>query len=389
MDKIEQLLVEISGINKKYEDIMATTGESFNVFEILNLEANETRTHSAFLKALLNPKGKHGLGDTMLKHFLEVIDYKELDIATAKVDEKERVIGEISKDYNEGGRIDIIIEDSFGHGIIIENKIYASDQEKQLARYFNHAKIEYPKGFKLLYLNLNGTKPSQSSIENGKGTLFEGVDYFIISYRNEINKWLESCIEKASNYPIIRETIKQYLYLINKLTKQSTSHKMKEEIKQLLSSDFNKFKSAQIIGNAYNDLRKDIVEQVRKKFERKNEVICEWRTYKIKFIQEIDNEGFFFGFKAVDINGNIISNLNQELSQLQEYLKVLNNSFKKNNSNWISWSFFNGFTKLEWLDDNQIFELKDLKKQDIFLQKLYEEAKMYIDKLKEKVKELS
>jgi hypothetical protein len=164
---------------------------------------------------------------------------------------------------------------------------------------------------------------------------------------------------------------------------------MKEEIKQLLSSDFNKFKSAQIIGNAYNDLRKDIVEQVRKKFERKNEVICEWRTYKIKFIQEIDNEGFFFGFKAVDINGNIISNLNQELSQLQEYLKVLNNSFKKNNSNWISWSFFNGFTKLEWLDDNQIFELKDLKKQDIFLQKLYEEAKMYIDKLKEKVKELS
>ncbi len=385
-NNLEQLLNDVSEINRKYEDVIAATGEMFNVFEILKLETYETRTHSAFLKALLDPNGKHGMGDTMLKLFLKAINYNDLDLATARVDEKERSIGEISKDYNEGGRIDIIIEDGFGHAIIIENKIYASDQEKQLIRYFNHAMVEYSKGFKLLYLNLDGTPPSEYSIKDGKNLLEIGQDFQVISYKDGILNWLEKCKKEAAEHPILRETIVQYIYLINKLTNQSTNHKMKNEIKQLLLSDFDKFNNAQIIGNAHNDLRRDIIEQVKSKFQRKEEIICDWRVYKIKLIQEIDNEGFYFGFTAVDYNGNKINNLSEELGEIQKYLKNENNSFKKNDSNWIGWSFFNGFEKLEWFDAKRIFELKEVDAQDKFLQILYDEANYYVKMLKEKLK---
>ena len=55
---------------KSYHDERVKNGDYFNVFNVLGLSSNETRTHSAFLAELLNPYGSHGMGDLFLKKFL-------------------------------------------------------------------------------------------------------------------------------------------------------------------------------------------------------------------------------------------------------------------------------------------------------------------------------
>ena len=64
----------------------------------------------------------------------------------------------ISEDKTKGGRIDIVIKLK-ETVIVIENKIYAPDQDNQLIRYKN----EYPFS-KLYYLTLDGHFPHDKSI---------------------------------------------------------------------------------------------------------------------------------------------------------------------------------------------------------------------------------
>lgn len=147
-----ELFSQANAINKKYESLADTTGEGFNVFRILKLHAAENRTHTAFLAELLNPKGSLGQKDRFLllfvQQFCQATDVFHTASAVVTV---EKHIGFINSNRTEGGRIDIVIRDRFGNEILIENKIYAPDQENQLLRYHN-----YNKRAKLFYLCQEG-----------------------------------------------------------------------------------------------------------------------------------------------------------------------------------------------------------------------------------------
>lgn len=273
----QHLLSKISSINKKYEEIAKLTGEKFNVFEILNLTTNETRTHSAFIAALLNPKGTHELGSIMLKHFLEIIKFTDLDVETTSI-HIERGIGYVSQDYSEGGRIDIIIEDTKGNGVVIENKIYAPDQLNQMERYYKYATNKYKK-WKLLYLTLDG-KLANTSLENGN-------DYTCISYKKDITEWLEKCKKEAANFPLLRETIAQYLTLIKNLTNQSINKKMEKEIINEMIASKDTFDASFAIVNAFKEAKVEL-------FNKMKEKLIEWGRNKdgIKYDVEDDDWGW-------------------------------------------------------------------------------------------------
>lgn len=142
MTQIEHILkqvLNIVSVERTTKEEKRKRGENFNIFQVLGLESSEVRLHSAFLAELLNPKGTHGLGDKFLKSFLSLVvnHYRplfKLDTTSAEVS-VEYYIGQISDDYSEGGRIDILICDEYKNTIIIENKIYACDQYLQLSRY--------------------------------------------------------------------------------------------------------------------------------------------------------------------------------------------------------------------------------------------------------------
>lgn len=236
---IKQLLSEARFIlekDKQQREEARKRGELYNVFNVLGVSGSE-QMHSAFLAALLNPDGDHGMRDAFLKAFLTNIDISfDFDTAHAKV-ETERYIGTTTD--TTGGRMDIFVTDG-RCAIIIENKIWASDQYAQLVRYHNYGAEHYANNFALLYLTLDGQEPSEQS----KGKLDEHKnDYRCISYRTDIIPWLHQCAQLAFDKPPVREVISQYINILRQLTNQDTMEENKEELIKLLANQAN-FQSA-------------------------------------------------------------------------------------------------------------------------------------------------
>lgn len=221
MTEIVRLLYEAARISRHHREVQALVGEPFNVFSVLQVENDEVRTHSRMLRELLDPKGSHGLGDVPLRLFVTRLKLSEFETAVATVRAE---VHAGPKDEHSGGRVDLVVAARQTPRIVIENKIWAGDQENQLQRYRHFA----PQA-DLLYLTLMGDEPSPYS--TGANTLLPAEErYIVISYRHHILDWLEDCRKEAVNRPIVRETLTQYIHLLRKLTNQNPSKKMTEEI---------------------------------------------------------------------------------------------------------------------------------------------------------------
>lgn len=255
---VEKLLNEIGKLvvaqNERTKE-RYSHGELFNVFNILGLESKEVRLHSALLAELLRPNGMCGVGNAFQKAFLAILGLPENYIVDGRVS-VELSIGTTTD--TEGGRIDIIMEDG-NHAIIIENKIYARDEPAQLLRYTNFAKNNYPYGYRLLYLTLDGKEASDDSAQ--------GCPYQCISYKNEISKWLAECARISFDRPLVRETIRQYINLIKQLTNQSMGTLEDNKLVELVASPEHVAEYLMIINNQTaieNKIRLGFVTEIEK-----------------------------------------------------------------------------------------------------------------------------
>ena len=164
MSETTELLTRINSILASHKERSSAHSDRFNIFQVLNITSDEVRLHSKFIAELLDPKGTHEKGSIFLNRFFELTDSTGLfntDSVTVTV---EFHIGPVTP--TTGGRIDILIQDHLENALIIENKIYAGDQENQLLRYFNYAKTLEKRGgaFKLLYLTLFEKNASEYSL---------------------------------------------------------------------------------------------------------------------------------------------------------------------------------------------------------------------------------
>lgn len=261
---IESLLRQISCLYQKAKldtDRRTKQGEFFNIFNVIGLSSEEVRLHSAFIAELLNPKGSHGVGNVFLKEFLKILDIPTdyIDIKHCSPDKiTERNIGRITD--SEGGKIDIIIEDG-NHAIIIENKIYAEDQKKQLLRYHNYGNKMFPNGFKLIYLTLDGHDASSYSLGNKE---YECLN---ISYEDEIIDWLGICYEIAENKPLVRSVIKQYCELVKQLTNTDMDTNYKDDLMSLILKPENVISVGEILKLQYDWMEKLINDNIWKPLE--------------------------------------------------------------------------------------------------------------------------
>jgi len=193
------------------------TGEDFNVFEIIKVGHLEVKTHSPMIGELLNPKGRHGCGAAFLRLFLERFPSPNF-VAEGATVALESKYSAGPRTETTGGRIDIFLTDPKGRQIVIENKVYARDQEKQLEGYHK----TYPNAL-LIYLTLTGTPP-----EDVKKNEIPGLK--LASYREDIVQWLQEC-EAICDLPIlVRENIAQYRRLIESLTHQRPSNLMNQPL---------------------------------------------------------------------------------------------------------------------------------------------------------------
>ena len=298
-----ELLARVSSIRMKHELIAELTGENFNIFSILGLQSYENRTHSAFLRELLDPRGSHGMGDAFLKAFVRLLRAKFSKFSAFKLGDSieeqpiaakvvtELHLGYKSEDLSEGGRIDLVISpDAGGWKILIENKINAGDQECQVVRYYNSDQSAL-----LLYLTLEGNEAPDYSVSNQANNqkLIAWEDYIPISYRNHILAWLEDCAKEASSRPLVRETLVQYAHLIRTLTHQNSSNLMTQEITKTVLSSKETLLSYASLYDSWQSIRAEMLKSIEIDLRR----IAEREGFETTeiFINLEDNGSMQFG----------------------------------------------------------------------------------------------
>lgn len=266
MEQYEQLFKAVSQIvqqAKVAKEESRLRGEQFNIFKVCGIDHYELQ-HSAIIAELLNPHGSHGQGCLYLKQFMETYG-SSINIST--MDEKNIHVRreEWTSDYD--GRMDIYVEYDTRPFLIIENKLYASDQSIQLKRYDRDAQQREAREYEIVYLTLDGKDASEDS--------GEGVAYFRMSYSKDIIKWLDVCIEHSSRIPLVRETLVQYQNHIKQLTYQDMNELSKKELFEIMIKNHEEVDSIiQASNDGYFDfLFERFVKPDLQKFATANEFI--------------------------------------------------------------------------------------------------------------------
>lgn len=249
MEKVNQQLDELFRTLELTYQEDKNAQESFNVFETFRIQRSEL-AWSAWIAYLLNPNEKHGCKDLFLRLFLKQFNLQENFVTKAMGKMVEREIGPIDKDYEKGGRIDIIIHDpDANNAIIFENKISADDQPKQLYRYYKYAKIGEGKfnDFRIFYLTLLKSKPSIDAIKGedntiGKcGELQDGTDFFRISYIDDIKNWLQDCMDNCDESKPVRSIIGQSINEIDSICRQTVvDEDFRRQVEKVLNDNGKK-----------------------------------------------------------------------------------------------------------------------------------------------------
>ena len=247
-EQLQSLLNQVSAIieeEKKLRHRKYDSGEAFNVFEVLRLQRDEVRLHSSFIATLLDPKGPHGLKTKLLESFLRVMKAEGIlnDLNKVHV-EREMFIGQITKSGEEGGRMDIVLIDKHKNAIVIENKIDARDQPKQLLRYNNYCKKHF-NNYRIYYLTKWGVAPSEDTCG---GRFFES---WTASYIEDIIPWLDDCIVLSKIIRPVNETIIQYrsnlIEILNIMSQNS-----KKELLSIVTKNENIESTLAILENQSN-----------------------------------------------------------------------------------------------------------------------------------------
>lgn len=284
----------------------------YNPLSILRKPHEEVGLHSSFIASLLDPKGTHYQKSRFLKLFLKAVGLEEFGLLADNAFVKK-----------EHKNIDIYISDGVKH-IIIENKIYAREQDKQIERYINTIKDENSEiegeNIYVLYLSLDKKDPSpwSTGIYTITGNKLEAdgykVPYKAIKYGDEIRAWIESSkkdIEPRCFLKNIHQSLCWYEDVIDMLEKRYKGVMM--ELKNHLKKKEN-YKVSLEIANMFQSVREEICQDFfnSKDFDRAlKEVFPEnkWRIDNkseqlnkkwyppIKIFKKGGKENFCFGFE--------------------------------------------------------------------------------------------
>ena len=246
MNNVDFLLKQVNFLRLKLLE-RQDNEEAFNLFSILLNERNEVNLHSRFISVLLDPKAPHKMGSTFLSLFLRKLE------SNMQVDDNEVLISPNFHNPSEFKDIDIFIRKGNDSAVIIENKIDASDSnhegEGQLEKYYREAIEEgYSKdNIDIYYLTLDQHEPSEESVStSGKyPELAEKVQ--CISYGSEIIEWLNECAKESYAKPILRESINQYINLLQKMTNNESSVSERIELMNIVGKNTDNLESAMFL----------------------------------------------------------------------------------------------------------------------------------------------
>ncbi len=250
-DTLKTLCEQINDLQIRTEERIKAQHGRFNVFTTLLKADAEVHLHTRFIHELLNPKGTHDCNDLFLKLFFETLkaspplDHEDSPTSESWDDYSKQSYS-ISKETRKGqGQLDLLLEAN-SHLLVIENKISADDQEKQVERYIDFVQSQKHKAGQVLYLTLNGKK---AETNNGKA-------YLRISYDKHIMAWLDRCLHATYQIVPINQVLIQYQKVIQQLIGK-TDNKTMETIKNYIRTNPELIKSYNPIGEAIEELKSE------------------------------------------------------------------------------------------------------------------------------------
>ena len=212
----------LTNAGRLYERHEAGRSAPFNVFSVLRTESDEVNLHSRFLAALLDHRKPGEEERKNLKEFLRTV---------AKVSDFQHDGVLVCRERH---NIDILITNARRQAVVIENKIWANDQSKQLQRYHEEMTDRDfgENDINLRYLTPDGRDPSEDSVGDLEcGNIAYGGRRF--------QEWLRHCQRRAYDEPALREVIGQYLAVVQKLTGTDFSEAYMNELRDLCIEDDN------------------------------------------------------------------------------------------------------------------------------------------------------
>src|SRR5258708_4440017 len=148
LTQLQILLDRVGSIDLKYQE--SRQKNKFNIFNLIAKKFDEVNLHSRFIYELLNPKGSHGYKTCFLEKLLFHLQISDFQMEGVQV-------------YREYRNIDLLIKNN-KQAIVIENKLWAVDQQEQLQRYYELLKQEGYQDIRIFYLSIDGKEPSDHSI---------------------------------------------------------------------------------------------------------------------------------------------------------------------------------------------------------------------------------
>ena len=194
---------------------------SYNVFEILGLSTYEVTTHSAFLGNLFSPRGSHAQGALFFRAFVETVAPPERQ---ARFLDGTGDQYEVTLEKGTGeGYIDLLIESTtplHRWAMVVENKVFAGDQPRQLERYYAYATRECDYSddeLLIVYLTPDGHAPATFSLGWGERTRLLELGVLVdVSYKQHVADWLARVLPLIEA-PTVAEVVRQYLKTIELL----------------------------------------------------------------------------------------------------------------------------------------------------------------------------
>lgn len=255
----------------------------FNWFRVMYKMTEEENLHSRFISFLLDPKGTHKQGTKFLELFFKEINIEDFSMEGITVNPNERQRSEIDN-------IDILITNSQNQAIIIENKIFAKDSNKdlileseigncthkyQIPRYYNKTICKGYTVTHIFYLTVMFNKPS---CYDEFPQVVKDVLHFV-DYIKTILDWIGKCIELYEIEDTFKVGLKQY--------KQATTeflndYKLALQLKDISGKNTN-INEAFKFWNADNSSRDIELQVIKEQF-----IHVKWHTVH-EFYSELAN----------------------------------------------------------------------------------------------------
>lgn len=196
-EEIKNFLLDIECLES-----LSKWSEKFNLFDVLKISRTEIR-HSNMLAWLLSPDENHGLGDRILKGFVQY--------AIKNFSNDKDVFSTLLMDFHdftvqrEWHNIDLIaISEEARFVLCIENKIDSGEHDNQLQRYRGIVEKTYPSYKKIyIFLSPNGIASSEP-------------DYWCPMPYQEVLKILEINMNKSDLSTDIKIFIQNYIEIIRR-----------------------------------------------------------------------------------------------------------------------------------------------------------------------------